>query len=104
MSEYDRERRLVREREGIKFAADVREAAQASVFESLDMVQRNPLQVSMPLISMSACMFSSWTAGFTLISMQIQLTTVGVFIYLFIFFLWSVCLHACFLAQQLNSL
>ena len=69
ISEYDRERRLVREGEGIEFAADVREAAQASVFESLDTVQRNPLQVSMPLISMSACMFSSSTARFTLISM-----------------------------------
>ena len=60
MSEYDRERRLVREREGIEFATDVREAAQASMFESLDMVHRNPLQVSMP-----ACMFSSSTARFT---------------------------------------
>ena len=57
MSEYDRERRLVREREGIEFAADIREAARASVFESLDTVHRNPLQVSMP-----ACMFSSSTA------------------------------------------
>ena len=57
MSEYDRERRLVREREGIEFATDVQEAARASVFESLDTVHRNPLQVSMP-----ACMFSSSTA------------------------------------------
>ena len=46
MRDYDRERRLVKEREGIKFAADVWEVAQTSVFKSLDMVHRNPLQVS----------------------------------------------------------
>ena len=46
MRDYDRERSLVKEREGIEFAADVREAAQTSMFESLDTVDRNPLQVS----------------------------------------------------------
>ena len=44
--DYDRERRLVKEREGIEFATDIREAAQTSMFESLDTVHRNPLQVS----------------------------------------------------------
>ena len=97
MSKYDRERMLVREREGIEFAADIREAAQESVFKSLDMVHRNPLQVSMP-----ACMFSSSTAQFTWISMQIKVTTVGVSIYFFFF--GSVYLHACFLARQLDFL
>ena len=32
--------------------------------------------------------------------MQNKVSTVGVFI----FFFWSVCLHACFLARQLNLL
>ena len=86
----------MREREGIEFATDIREAARASMFKSLDTVHRNPLQVSMP-----ACMFSSSTARFTLISMQIKVTTVGVFIY---FLGGSVYLHACFLARQLDSL
>ena len=51
-------------------------------------------------VSIPACMFSSSTARFTWISMQIKVTTVGVFIYFFFF--WSVYLHACFLARQLD--
>ena len=46
MRDYGRERRLVKEREGIEFATDVWEAAQMSMFEGLDTVHRNPLQVS----------------------------------------------------------
>ena len=46
MRDYDRERSLVKVREGIEFAADIREVAQTSVFESLDMVDRNPLQMN----------------------------------------------------------
>ena len=46
MRDYHRERRLVKEREGIEFATDVRKVAQMSGFESLDTVHRNPLQVS----------------------------------------------------------
>ena len=55
MRDYERERSLVKEREGIEFAADVREAAQTSVFKSLDMVDRNPLQVSF-FLAQHACM------------------------------------------------
>ena len=47
MRDYDRERSLVKEREGIEFATDIREVAQTSVFKSLDTVDRNPLQVSL---------------------------------------------------------
>ena len=56
MREYDRERSLVKQREGIEFATDVREAAQMSVFESLDMVDRNLLQVSFFFLAHHACM------------------------------------------------
>ena len=55
MRDYDRERSLVKEREEIEFATDIREVAQMSMFESLDMVDRNPLQVSFFFFS-SACL------------------------------------------------
>ena len=60
MRDYDRERSLVKEREGIEFATDIREVAQMSVFKSLDTVDRNPLQVSFFLffLAQHACLFT----------------------------------------------
>ena len=55
MRDYDRERSLVKVREGIEFAADIREVVQTSVFESLDMVDRNPLQVNVFFLAQHAC-------------------------------------------------
>ena len=55
MRDYDRERSLVKERKGIEFTADVREAAQTSVFKSLDTLDGNPLQVSFFVLAQHAC-------------------------------------------------